>query len=314
MRRVGVETGGSNVQFAVNPETARSSSSSSTPGSPQLGAGQQGDGLPDRQDRGPARGGPDARRDHRTTSPGTPACFEPDLDYVIVKIPAGTSRSSGAPTAPRHRDAVGRRGDGHRAHLPGGPAQGDREPRGRVPRGRGLDRRGAPRAPGHPTPDRLAAVFEAFRRGMDVSDIHAASRRSTAGSSRSSRHREVEQTLAGRFLSTPSPEELRRAKRMGFARRPPRPHPRHARTHSPPARAATGSARSSSASTPAPPSSRAHTPYLYSTYEKTRTRPATRPRPRGHPRQRAQPHRPGPRVRLLLLPRRLHRPEAGLKA
>ena len=50
-----------------------------------------------------------------------------------------------------------------------------------------------------------------------------------------------------------------------------------------------------------------HTPYLYSTYE-TRVRGgAHRPHEGDDPRQRAQPHRPGHRVRLLLLPRRASR-------
>src|ERR1019366_4988752 len=88
LRRVGVETGGSNVQFAVNPATgerlviemnprvSRSSAlASKATGFPiakiaaQLAVGYTLDEIPN-----------DITRK-------TPACFEPTLDYVVVKIP-----------------------------------------------------------------------------------------------------------------------------------------------------------------------------------------------------------------------------------
>ncbi len=57
IRRVGVATGGSNIQFAVDPRTGERVVIEMNPaGLPQLRPGFQGHGLPDRQDRGPARG------------------------------------------------------------------------------------------------------------------------------------------------------------------------------------------------------------------------------------------------------------------
>ena len=57
----------------------------------------------------------------------------------------------------------------------------------------------------------------------------------------------------------------------------------------------------------------AYTPYYYSTYEdEDETPPKTGRQAADHdPRRRAEPHRPGDRVRLLLLPRQLRPARAG---
>jgi len=91
IRAVGVETGGSNIQFAVDPETGRmivvemnprvsrsSALASKATGFPiakiaaKLAAGYTLDELPN-----------DITRQ-------TPACFEPTIDYVVTKIPRWT--------------------------------------------------------------------------------------------------------------------------------------------------------------------------------------------------------------------------------
>ena len=88
IRAVGVETGGSNIQFAreretgelrvieMNPRVSRSSALAS-----------KATGLPDREGRGEARGRLHARRDPERPDGTTPASFEPTLDYVVVKFP-----------------------------------------------------------------------------------------------------------------------------------------------------------------------------------------------------------------------------------
>ncbi len=64
LREIGVETGGSNVQFAVDPEGWAARRHRDEPARVALvGAGVEGDGLPDRQGRGAARGRLHARRD-----------------------------------------------------------------------------------------------------------------------------------------------------------------------------------------------------------------------------------------------------------
>src|ERR1700683_1528888 len=88
MREIGVETGGSNVQFAVHPSTGRmtviemnprvsrsSALASKATGFPiakiaaRLGVGYTLDEIPN------------------DITKMTPACFEPTIDYVVVKIP-----------------------------------------------------------------------------------------------------------------------------------------------------------------------------------------------------------------------------------
>ena len=66
IRRVGVETGGSNIQFAVDPDDRTPSRHRDEPaGLAFVGAGFEGDRLSDRQDRRPTRGRLHARRDHQ---------------------------------------------------------------------------------------------------------------------------------------------------------------------------------------------------------------------------------------------------------
>ena len=75
LREIGVDTGGSNVQFAINPTDGRMIVIEMNPRvSPLLGAGFQGHRLPDRQDRGQAgrrlHAGRAAQRHHRRRHAG----------------------------------------------------------------------------------------------------------------------------------------------------------------------------------------------------------------------------------------------------
>jgi carbamoyl-phosphate synthase large subunit len=85
IREVGVETGGSNIQFAVEPGTGRMVGDRDEPARVALlGARLESDGLPDRADRGEARGRATRSTRSRTTSRARPrSAFEPTLDYVV---------------------------------------------------------------------------------------------------------------------------------------------------------------------------------------------------------------------------------------
>ena len=66
IRRIGVDTGGSNIQFALEPRERRHGRDRDEPARVVVErAGEQGHRVPDRQDRGSARGGLHARRDHQ---------------------------------------------------------------------------------------------------------------------------------------------------------------------------------------------------------------------------------------------------------
>ena len=126
IRRVGVETGGSNIQFAVdpatghqvviemNPRVSRSSAlASKATGFPiakiaaRLAVGYTLDEIPN-----------DITR-------ATPARFEPAIDYVVTKIPRWAfEKLPGCHGRARHPHAVGGRGHGDRPHLPRVAAEG----------------------------------------------------------------------------------------------------------------------------------------------------------------------------------------------
>ena len=318
IRRVGVETGGANIQFARQPARRPRRGDRDEPAGLALQrAGQQGDGLPHRQDRRQAGGGLHPRRDRQRHHPETPASFEPALDYVVVKVPRfAFKKFPGAPRHARHPDALGRRGDGHRPHLR------RRRCRRRCARWRSGAPGWAPTARTSSTPDRAARAAghaapgaallgprARWRAGLAVEEVargHAASirwflRADRARCSSSS----GELAAAPRPLAAP----LLRAGQAGGLLRPPArpPHRRHRGAEV--ARAAarrwacvpTYKTIDTCAAEFAAP-----TPYYYSTYE-DEDELARLGRGRrqvmilgGGP----EPHRPGDRVRLLLRARR----------
>ena len=146
IRAVGVETGGSNVQFALeretgelvviemNPRVSRSSAlASKATGYPiakvatKLALGYTLDEIPN------------------DLTGTTPASFEPTLDYVVVKAAALRVREvRGRRRAADDAHEERRRGDVHRPHLLRGVRQGAAQPRaGHAAAARGAGRRAA---------------------------------------------------------------------------------------------------------------------------------------------------------------------------
>ena len=212
VRAVGVETGGSNIQFArdretgelrvieMNPRVSRSSAlASKATGYPiakvaaKLAVGYTLDEIPN------------------DLTGTTPASFEPTLDYVVVKFPRfAFEKFPGADHDARHADEVGRRGDGHRPHVPRGVREGDGEPRARHRRADAVADARRPPEGLHPW----------FRRELDGArrEHGAAGRRS-----------------ASTGASTRAPARSRRARttstRPGARRTRRRPTPRPQRRH-----------------------------------------------------------------------------------
>ena len=93
LRKIGVDTGGSNVQFAINPgRRPGAGHRNESAGVALLGAGLQGDRV-SRSPRSPPSS-PWATRlselKNEITGGATPASFEPTIDYVVTKIPRFT--------------------------------------------------------------------------------------------------------------------------------------------------------------------------------------------------------------------------------
>jgi carbamoyl-phosphate synthase large subunit len=218
MRAVGVETGGSNVQFAVNPKdgdviviemnprVSRSSAlASKATGFPiakiaaQLAVGMRLDEI-----------------DNDITKK-TPACFEPTLDYVVVKIPRwnfekfpGADRTLGT-SMKSVGEVMGLGGTFAEALL---KAISSLE--GGYTDARGWTDQQLRELMAIPTPGRLPAVFEALRRGIDTTAIHDLTHYDPWFIFEMQDIVSTEQSLEGRFLSDVGPSELRRAKRAGM--------------------------------------------------------------------------------------------------
>ena len=145
LREIGVETGGSNVQFGVNPADGRMVVIEMNPRVSRSSAlASKATGFPIAKVAAKLAVGytlDEIAND--ITGGATPASFEPTIDYVVTKNSTLCVRKiSRRLQHPDDVDEVGRRSDGDRPHLPGEPAKGaaragDRADRARRNRDRG---------------------------------------------------------------------------------------------------------------------------------------------------------------------------------
>ena len=122
LREIGVDTGGSNVQFAINPKNGRMVVIEMNPRVSRSSAlASKATGFPIAKVAAKLAVGytlDELRND--ITGGATPASFEPTIDYVVTKIPRfAFEKFPRRRLAPDDADEVGRRGDGDRPHVPG---------------------------------------------------------------------------------------------------------------------------------------------------------------------------------------------------
>ena len=188
LRKIGVDTGGSNVQFAVNPKDGRllviemnprvsrsSALASKATGFPiakiaaKLAVGYTLDELQERHHR---------RRDAGLVRAVDRLRGHQDPALHVREVP-------GRQRPPDHADEVGRRGDGHRPHLPGVAPEGAARPRDRARRPRraahdaahrGDRGQAAPTSCARRAPNRLLYVADAFRAGWSLERSRTSSR------------------------------------------------------------------------------------------------------------------------------------------
>ena len=217
LREIGVETGGSNVQFAVNPADGRlviiemnprvsrsSALASKATGFPiakiaaKLAVGYTLDELA-----------------NDITGGATPASFEPTIDYVVTKIPRfAFEKFPGRQAGAHHLDEIGGRGHGHRPHLPRVAAKGA------ALDGDGLDRprrhrlRGA--RPGRRQERGARRARHALTRPPAQSRAGAPARRRSRADLRFLRHRSLVHRAAARHRRLREPRaRARPAERRG---------------------------------------------------------------------------------------------------
>ncbi|MCA9568721.1 MAG: carbamoyl-phosphate synthase large subunit, partial [Myxococcales bacterium] len=174
LRRVGVETGGSNVQFAVNPANGDVIVIELNPRVSRSSAlASKATGFPIAKIAAQLAVGLTLDQIENDITKVTPAAFEPALDYVIVKIPRwSTEKFAGADrTLGSVMRAVGEvMGVGRTFGEALQKAVQSLE--GGFPDCSGWTDDALRTELSHPTPDRLAALFEALRRGMSLEEAH----------------------------------------------------------------------------------------------------------------------------------------------
>ena len=104
MREIGVETGGSNVQFAINPIDGRMIVIEMNPRVSRSSAlASKATGFPIAKIAARLAVGYTLDEIPNDITRKTPACFEPTIDYVVVKIPKWQFESFPALTTPSDR-------------------------------------------------------------------------------------------------------------------------------------------------------------------------------------------------------------------
>ena len=147
LREIGVETGGSNVQFAIDPATGRMIVIEMNPRVSRSSAlASKATGFPIAKVAAKLAVGytlDEIAND--ITGGATPASFEPSIDYVVTKIPRfAFEKFPGRRADADHRHEVGGRGHGHRPLLCRIPTEGPALP-GDRPHGPRRDRDRGPR-------------------------------------------------------------------------------------------------------------------------------------------------------------------------
>jgi carbamoyl-phosphate synthase large subunit len=218
MRAVGVETGGSNVQFAVNPENGDIVVIEMNPRVSRSSAlASKATGFPIAKIAAQLAVGLTLDEIDNDITKKTPACFEPTLDYVVVKFPRwnfekfrGASRTLGtAMKSVGESMGIGRT-------FSEALLKAISSLEGGYPDARPWNDQQITERLAIPTPDRMSALFEALRRGWDPSDIHRLTGIDRWFMFEMNTIIRFEEQLSGRFLEDVSTAELRRAKRLGM--------------------------------------------------------------------------------------------------
>ncbi|WP_312161925.1 carbamoyl-phosphate synthase large subunit [Phenylobacterium sp.] len=186
LREIGVETGGSNVQFAVNPADGRMVVIEMNPRVSRSSAlASKATGFPIAKVAARLAVGYTLDELMNDITGATPASFEPSIDYVVTKIPrfAFEKYPGSEPTLTTAMKSVGEVmaiGRTFSESL-------QKALRGLETGLTGLDeveiegahdaetgRAAVVRALGQPTPDRLLVIAQAFRHGLSVEEVNAA--------------------------------------------------------------------------------------------------------------------------------------------
>jgi carbamoyl-phosphate synthase large subunit len=227
IRRIGVDTGGSNVQFALNPVNGRIIVIEMNPRVSRSSAlASKATGFPIAKIAAKLAVGYTLDEIRNDITKETPACFEPSIDYVVVKIPRfnfekfplaeavlGTQMKSVGEVLSFGRtfqEALQKA----MASMELGSYGFDGEKHARD-----LGRNELLEACGIPAPHRLWLVGEALRQGFSVRDLFQATKIDPWFLEQIEELIQTEEELKGQKLSSVSVDQLRELKRQGFTDR-----------------------------------------------------------------------------------------------
>ena len=222
LNEIGVDTGGSNVQFAINPENGRMVVVEMNPRVSRSSAlASKATGFPIAKIAAKLAVGYRLDEIRNDITRDTPACFEPTIDYVVVKIPRWQfEKFPGAePVLNTQMKSVGEvmaigrtfkqaLGKGMRS-LETGKADG----------GKDLDVNLIPKRLITPNPDRLEYIRFAIEQGYTVAQIHEMTRIDPWFLTQIAEVVQLEQSFPGRTLDSITARDFRKAKRDGLGDR-----------------------------------------------------------------------------------------------
>jgi len=224
LREIGVDTGGSNVQFSINPDDGRMVVIEMNPRVSRSSAlASKATGFPIAKVAAKlAVGYTLDELQNDITGGATPASFEPSIDYVVTKVPRFAfekfpQADDRLTTQMKSVGEVMAMGRSFQESL-------QKALRGLEVGVDGFDPRTTDRdeieaelmSPG---PERVWYVGDAFRIGMSLEEIHAVSKIDPWFLDQIQELIELETSLAGRALTDLGRDELRVLKRAGFADR-----------------------------------------------------------------------------------------------
>lgn len=227
LREIGVDTGGSNVQVAINPEDGRMVVIEMNPRVSRSSAlASKATGFPIAKVAAKlAVGYTLDELQNEITGGATPASFEPTIDYVVTKVPRFTfekfpQADDRLTTQMKSVGEVMAIGRTFQESL-------QKALRGLEIGISGLDeivdlsaddaREKMQREMRHPGPDRLLYVADAFRSGMALEEVHEASKIDPWFLAQIEDLVLTEKSLSTKTLSTLKEGELYRLKRKGFS-------------------------------------------------------------------------------------------------
>ncbi len=224
LREIGVDTGGSNVQFAINPQDGRMVVIEMNPRVSRSSAlASKATGFPIAKVAAKLAVGytlDELRND--ITGGATPASFEPTIDYVVTKVPRFAFEKF--PQADQHLTTQMKSVGEVMAMGRTFQESVQKALRGLETGVDGFDERTTERdlierELVHPGPDRLWFVADAFRVGMTLAEVHGLTRIDPWFLVQIEDIVAQERALSGRRLADIDGTALRKLKRSGFSDR-----------------------------------------------------------------------------------------------